>query len=134
MRRLLILIAMLSVASVANAAGNQPASKPPPQKFVVFFQEWSAALDNAAQAVITQAAEFAKAHKGSAVHVGGFADPTGSRKANALLSDLRVQVVMDQLQADGVPAALLSGRGHGPVQFALSSQESRRVEIGIGSR
>ena len=61
-----------------------------------------------------------------------FADPTGSKKANALLTDLRAQVVMDQLQTDGVPVSHIVGRGHGSVRFALTSQESRRVEISLG--
>ena len=70
----------------------------------------------------------------SFVHVNGFADPTGSRKANVLLADLRMQVVIDQLESDGVPASHIVGRGHGPVKFALTSQESRRVAVSIGKR
>jgi len=126
MRRVVFLFLLCFAAVRAGAA------EPPAQKFVVFFQEWSAALDDAALAVISHAADNAKAHSGAVVHVEGFADPTGSRKANALLTDLRAQVVMDQLQADGVAAARIRGRGHGSVQFALSSQESRRVEISLG--
>lgn len=108
------------------------AAQPPGQTFVVFFQEWSAGLDDAAQAVISHASDYAKANPNLVVHVEGFADPTGSRKANALLTDLRAQVVMDQLQTDGVPVLHLQGRGHGSVRFALTSQESRRVEISLG--
>ena len=85
-----------------------------------------AKLDDSALAVIGHAGDYATAHPGVVVHVEGFADPTGSRKANALLTDLRAQVVMDQLQADGVPVAHIQGRGRGSVHFALSSQESRR--------
>ena len=57
--------------------------------------------------------------------------PTGSKQANELLSDLRAQMVVDQLQTDGVDPKRIRQRGHGSVQFALSSQESRRVEISI---
>ena len=101
---------------------------------MVFFQEWSAAIDDAAQSVISQAAEQVKSHPGSVAHVNGFADPTGSRQANILMSDLRAQVVVDQLLSDGVDAKRVRQRGHGSVQFALSSQESRRVEISVGRR
>ena len=126
MRRAVVLFLLCFTTMRVDAA------EPPAQKFVVFFQEWSAKFDDAALAVIGHAADNAKAHSGVLVHVEGFADPTGSRAANLLLTDLRTQVVIDQLQSDGVPAARLQGRGHGSVRFALSSQESRRVEISLG--
>jgi outer membrane protein OmpA-like peptidoglycan-associated protein len=128
MRRIFILFLLCFIAARADA------QEPPPQKFVVFFQEWSAALNDAALAVISHAGDYAKTHPAVFLHVEGFADPTGSRKANALLTDLRAQVVIDQLQTDGVPVARIRGRGRGSVQFALTSQESRRVEISFGGR
>jgi outer membrane protein OmpA-like peptidoglycan-associated protein len=128
MRRLGILFLLCFALSPARAAETAP------PRFVVFFQEWSANLDPAAQTVITHASDYAKAHPGAVLHVNGFADPTGSRKANALLTDLRAQMVMDQLQSDGVQPAHIHGRGRGAVQYALSSQESRRVEISLSGR
>ena len=113
------------------AATGVRAADPPAQKFVVFFQEWSAAMDDNALAVITHAADWVKAHPGNVAHVNGFADPTGSKAANILMSDLRAQVVVDQLVSDGVNPRMVKQRGHGSVQFALTSQESRRVEISI---
>ena len=128
MRRLGIVFLLLCL-SIPAAFGADP-----PQKFVVFFQEWSAAIDDPAQSVITDAAEWLKSHPGYVAHVNGFADPTGSKQANTLLSDLRAQVVADQLQTDGVEPKRIRQRGHGSVQFALTSQESRRVEISIDRR
>jgi outer membrane protein OmpA-like peptidoglycan-associated protein len=125
MRRIMYLFLLCFALVRANAAESQE------QKFVVFFEDWSAKLDDAALAVIGQAADRTKAHSGVVAHVDGFADPSGSRTANALLTQLRAQVVMDQLQTDGVPAARLRGIGRGSVHFALSSQESRRVEISL---
>jgi outer membrane protein OmpA-like peptidoglycan-associated protein len=129
MRRFGILFLLLCVT-----AGSSWAADPPGQKFVVFFQDWSAALDDSAQAVISNAAEWVKSHPGNIAHVNGFADPAGSRKANTLLSELRAQMVVDQLLSDGVGQNRIRQRGHGSVQFALSSQESRRVEISVGRR
>lgn len=126
MRRIVFLFLLCSAIARADAA------EAPTSKFVVFFQEWSAALDDNAQSVISRAGDYAKAHPSLVVHVEGFADPTGSKKANALLTDLRAQVVIDQLQTDGVPLSRILGRGHGSVQFAITSQESRRVEISLG--
>ena len=126
MRRLGILFLLLCVT-----AGSVRAADPPGQKFVVFFQDWSAALDDSAQSVIANAADWVKSHPGNVAHVNGFADLTGSKQANILLSDLRAQVVVDQLATDGVDPKRVQQRGHGSVKFALSSQESRRVEISI---
>jgi outer membrane protein OmpA-like peptidoglycan-associated protein len=126
MRRLGLLLLLLCAATGSTRAADLPA-----QKFVVFFQEWSAAIDDNAQAVIGNAAAWVKSHPGNVAHVNGFADPTGSREANILLSELRAQVVVDQLKTDGVDQSRVRQRGHGSVQFALTSQESRRVEISI---
>ncbi len=123
-------LVLLACFIVAQARAEDTSAR----KFVLFFQQWSAALSANALKVIGQAGDFAKANPGEIVHVHAFADPTGSHKANALMSDLRAQVVMDQLQRDGVPETRLIGRGHGSVQFALTPQESRRVEISIGGQ
>jgi len=65
MRRLGILFLLLAFAGGARAAD------PPTQKFVVFFQEWSAAMDETALSVVTQAADWAKTHPGEVVRVDG---------------------------------------------------------------
>src|SRR5579871_2380494 len=119
MRRFGQLVLLLCAISIGARA-----DEPPAQKFVVFFQEWSAAIDDSAQAVITRAAEWVKTHPDNIAHVSGFADPTGSKEANILMSELRAQVVVDQLKSDGVNASRLQQDGHGSVQFALTSQES----------
>ena len=74
MRRAVLLFLLCFVFARADAA------EPPPRKFVVFFQEWSARLDDAALAVISDAGGYATTHPGVVVHVEGFADPIGSRK------------------------------------------------------
>jgi outer membrane protein OmpA-like peptidoglycan-associated protein len=129
MHRLCLLLLLLCAVT-----GSVRAADPPPQKFVVFFQEWSAAMDDPAQEVVHQAALWLQSNSTDLARVDGFADPTGSREANVLLSDLCAQVVLDQLVNDGVDPRRMEQRGHGPVQFALSSQESRRVEISIVRR
>jgi outer membrane protein OmpA-like peptidoglycan-associated protein len=109
-----------------GAHAQQPA-------FVIFFQQWSAATDTPAQGVIMRAAEWAKSHPKDRVHVIGFADPTGSRQANILLSELRAQIVVDGLAAAGVAGRYVQPVGRGSVQFAATPLEARRVEIRIGS-
>ncbi len=126
MRRLAILLLVFSaVAGSAHAADRTP------RRFVTFFVEWSAALDVPANGVISEAAQYAKAHPRDAIEVHGYADPTGSRKANALLSELRAQRVADTLRDAGVPTSRIRLDAHGSVKFASTSLESRRVEIEI---
>jgi outer membrane protein OmpA-like peptidoglycan-associated protein len=112
---------------VAACAGPPPAS----QKFVVYFEGWSAALDPPAQAGVATAAQWAKEHPGQVVTVAGFADPEGSSQANFGISRTRAQVVVDQLVRDGVARNRIRLTAHGPTDFTLTSLESRRVEIAI---
>jgi outer membrane protein OmpA-like peptidoglycan-associated protein len=133
MRRLTALLFVVLTSAALHGA-TATAADAPAQRFVIFFQEWSAAFDDPALGAISQAAAYAQAHPGSHVHVVGFADPTGSKQANVLMSELRAQVVSDQLVLDGVPARRIEQVGRGSVQFALTGQESRRVEIAVGGR
>jgi outer membrane protein OmpA-like peptidoglycan-associated protein len=123
----LVALMLLSLLTGTAYAQQSPA-------YVVFFQEWSAALDDSAQGVIGNAAAWAKAHPNTIVQVVGSADPTGSRAANILLSELRAQVVVDQLAADGIDTQRVAQTGTGSIQFTLTSQESRRVTISFTAR
>jgi outer membrane protein OmpA-like peptidoglycan-associated protein len=117
---------------LCSFSGGVRAAEDVSRRFVVFFPEWSAALDDAAVAVIADAAKLARAERHSLISIVGFADPVSGKQATALLSELRAQRVADQLRADGVAAARIHPIGHGPVRYAQSSLESRRVEIAIG--
>ena len=121
MRRLLPLLLLGVLAAPANAQ--------PVPNYVIFFQEWSAALDGAAQGVITQAATYAKAHPQSPIQITGFADATGGQRANLLLSELRAQMVEDQLAADGISAPRVHLSAVGSVPSAMSKQQARRVTV-----
>jgi OOP family OmpA-OmpF porin len=134
MRRLAMLLLLVCAMVSGAPLSNADAADPPGRKFVVFFQEWSVALDDAAIAVITQAAHLALEHPRIAVQVTGFADPVGTRRSNVLLSELRAQRVADYLLEGGVPPGQIRQVGKGSVKFAISALESRRVEIFIPVR
>ena len=125
MRRLSVIALLLAAAGCANLMAPDPNAR----RFVVFFQPWSADIDGPALQAIQAAADDPKAKGGQRLLVIGYADPTGSAKANEYLSEARAQQVADQLVADGVPAANIIIQGAGETSYALSSQESRRVEI-----
>jgi outer membrane protein OmpA-like peptidoglycan-associated protein len=103
------------------------------QRSVVFFQEWSAALDDEGKGAVVAAAVWARDHPEQLVTVSGFADPEGTPQANKDISRLRAQVVSDLLMANGVPQSRIQNKAIGSVGFSFSSLESRRVEISVGA-
>jgi outer membrane protein OmpA-like peptidoglycan-associated protein len=129
MRRLAVALSLLTSLGACATPGGTAA----PQKFVVYFQEWSANLDDAAKTTITQAAGYATQHPTQSVTVAGFAAPDGSVQANVDLSRTRAQVVVDQLKQDGVDGGRIHLAARGPTEIALSSIEGRRVEIDVGA-
>ena len=126
MRRLLMLG---GIALLAGCVHSEPDS----QRFPIFFTAWSADLDPEAFGLIRHAAEWADKHPAAPIMVSGFADPEGTPQANKEMSQLRAQVVADQLVKDGVAATRISKTAVGSVGFTLDSMESRRVEIVIGA-
>jgi len=121
--------AWLLVFTLTACVGSAPSA---PHRFIVFFQEWSAAIDAPASTAITGAAQWAKDHPDAVVKVIGYADPTGSGAANDSMSQTRAQVVADQLVTDGVDRNRIGLGAEGATGFTQTSQESRRVEIVIG--
>jgi len=105
----------------------------PVPSYPIFFTESSAQLDAAGKDAIARAADSAKVNPFRIVTVAGYAAPVGSAQTNADLSQARAKVVADQLVADGVDAARIKQVAHGATDFALSSQESRRVDITLAT-
>ncbi|MEJ0048322.1 MAG: OmpA family protein [Rhodospirillales bacterium] len=118
-----LLPAALALSLLASPAGAQPVR-------IVFFADWSGAIDDAAKNVIDQAAAVAKRSPDADVTVTGYADSTGSDQANLYLTQLRAQRVIDRLTADGVDASRLKMVAAG--KQAQRGVASRRVEIAIG--
>ena len=128
MNRRLLLAALLPV--LASCASTPPADAP---RAVVFFNQDSAALDDAAQSTIRQAAATSRA-TAAPVRVLGFAgSAAGSPAFNRDLAQTRAQAVMDGLVAAGVPASRVSMGERAAVPFEQMPTEARRVEIVFGS-
>ena len=96
----------------------------------IFFEPWSALLEEPAQLALRETATRIKANPRLPVLVVGHAGPRGSAEAAMTLSRLRARVVADALIAEGVPAARIRiiYRGATPGFEAL---ESRRVEVRV---
>ena len=128
MRRSLLLLPLLALTLSA------PSAMAADQKRVVYFPAWSAEMDDAARAVIGEAAAEAREHDRATVTVAGFASTVGSPRANQLLSELRAQVVADELMQKGIRAGRLRLNSRGPSHFVSTPLESRRVEVTIAGR
>ena len=103
MRRLLCVCLLLSLGACALF-------EPSGQRYVVFFRGSSAQMEDAAEAVLVGADDWAKKHLDMPVTVASYADPYGSEKANIDFTHLRAQVVIDRLVANGVRASRIPPR------------------------
>jgi outer membrane protein OmpA-like peptidoglycan-associated protein len=101
----------------------------------IFFQPFSAALDESATTTIANVAKAAEAQPNATVVVTGAADSVGSSLANKYLSETRAQVVADALAADGVAPSRIQTRAAGiasaPGPIGAPAQSARRVLIQI---
>ncbi len=122
MRRVACFLLLLSTAGCGERAAAP--------RFVIFFTEFSTALDDSAKGSVAAAAKWAQLHPGPVV-VAGYADPTPAPQTATDLSRARAQVVYEQLVRDGVPPTRISREAKGSTDYTLSSQESRRVEIRV---
>lgn len=125
---LLLLLPIVACTSVRRTVGLETG-----RVYPVYFQPWSAQLDATAQRTVSVAAAQAKENPDLPVAVAGFADPTGSSQANVDMSRTRAQVVTDQLVADGVAPKRIRRTVHGATDYTLNSQETRRVDIAVGT-
>jgi outer membrane protein OmpA-like peptidoglycan-associated protein len=128
-------ILFLSVLAGLGGCANTPRITSP--AIPVFFQPFSAALDQPALDTIASAAKTASAQPNYRVVVIGAADSVGSELANKYLSQTRAQVVADQLVADGVAQSRLRIYGRGMIQPTDGTpgtpvQGARRVLIAVG--
>ena len=125
--RLLVCVVLLLLLGACTLFG------PSGQRYIVFFRESSAQLDDAAKAVVVGAAGWANKHPNMPVVVASYADPYGGAQVNVDFVRLRAQAVISGLVANGVVASRIQRREVGPVKFQSEPQESRRVEITVGN-
>jgi outer membrane protein OmpA-like peptidoglycan-associated protein len=107
--------------------------EPSGRRFVIYFDPDSAQVIDTAKDVVVGAAAWAKDHPDKPVMVAAFADRNGSEKANADITHARAQAVIDLLVSNGVPATRIQPIEVGSVNSQVSTHESRRVEVTIGS-
>jgi outer membrane protein OmpA-like peptidoglycan-associated protein len=131
----ILMISLLSLVAGCDSPATMSADIVNGPAMPVFFQSFSAALDESATTNIASAAKAANARPDATVYVTGAADSVGSRLANKYLSETRAQVVTDALVADGVASDRIHTRAVGvanaPVPIGTPAQSARRVLIQI---
>jgi outer membrane protein OmpA-like peptidoglycan-associated protein len=104
-----------------------------PQKFSVYFQPYSAELDEQALQTVDAAADFARDHRGLAVAVTGYSAPPDPDRDVPGLSADRAAAVARVLARVGVEPNRVSMSGNGIVDpKALPTVSVRRVDITVG--
>ena len=95
---------LLGLVVLGAVAGCMPQAQAPQggERFLVYFDEFSANITPQAQSVIDDAAAKAKATRPKAIRIEARASATGSPAANQKLTETRAQVVADALQRDGL--------------------------------
>ncbi len=96
--------------------------------FAIYFTQWSAAMDEDAQAAIRAAAVWAEQNPALPVVLAEYVDPAGPQ-AIADLSRLRMQLIEDRLAGMGIARSRIS-RIRRPIDGAAGMpEESQRVDI-----
>lgn len=129
MRNLLVAVPAIFMAAAPLAAQAQ--------SYEVLFAHDSAALDDAARAVIADAAQSHAATGSSSITVRGHTDTSGNADYNAALSKRRASAVAEELAARGVPVSQISASFVGENDLAIETgdgvreRSNRRVTINL---
>jgi len=136
MKRFLTISLLAALAGCAAVPGMDFLQRPvaPTPATPVFFQPFSAALDQPALTTISALAQEANNEPKARIYVTGAADGTGSSAANKDISKARAQVVADALVSDGVARGRIHLRSIGVVvsPSGPGAQAGRRALVQIG--
>jgi outer membrane protein OmpA-like peptidoglycan-associated protein len=125
--RLASLLMLTALGACANPFGEHT------RQYSIFFQPYSAALDDHARSAITDAASFAHDHPLQPIKLAGFAAPPDPSKDVDGLSAQRAEVVKQALIADGISPIRISVEANGITDpDGKPSLAVRRVDIDIG--
>src|SRR5215469_7906952 len=128
--RLLAMILVTLVVSVATNAQTAPSATPPANpRFLVYFDEFSAFLSDEAKTVIADAAKRARESGARRIVVQARASAIGTVETNKYLAQTRSSIVTDQLEADGIARTMVRQEPIGQTGSADPTVYNRRVDI-----
>jgi outer membrane protein OmpA-like peptidoglycan-associated protein len=119
----------LAGATVLSACG--PASDT--RSFSVYFQPYSADLDQQARESAATAAQYAAGHASLPVSVAGYSAPSAPVRDVDVLSAKRAEAITRVLVADGVSPKRITVSANGSMDpHPLPEVSVRRVDITVG--
>jgi len=123
--------ATLFVVFVVAALGGcvPPASQAEGERFLVYFDEFSAHITGDGTKLVAEAASRARDTNAPSIRIEGRASATGSPVANQRLAETRTQVVADELAKDGIDPATIRQAPVGQTGSGDDSVAERRVDI-----
>jgi OmpA-OmpF porin, OOP family len=98
-------------------------------RFLVYFNEFSAYLSPRSKEIIARAAKEAKTAGATSITVQARASATGTVQTNKYLAMTRSSIVADELEADGIDAAVIQQEPIGQTGSRDPSVFNRRVDI-----
>ena len=113
----------------ANAAAPAAHAAEARQRFLIYFNEFSAYLSPRAKTIIADAARKAKATGATSITVQARASATGTVQTNKYLAMTRASIVADELEADGIEPAMVQQQPIGQTGSSDPSVFNRRVDI-----
>ena len=127
-------LVLLLAATIAYPVGASAQTKaPPPEKsiprYLVYFDEFSAYLTPESKKKIALVAKQAKAEGAKSITVQARASATGTAQTNKYLAMTRASIVADELEADGIPSAMVQQEPIGQTGSSDPSVFNRRVDI-----
>lgn len=121
-----------TIALLASALGGCSVSSES-QRYAVYFEPYSASLDQHARSTIQVAADFAQTHPALPVAVAGYAAPPDPNQDVDGLSEKRADIVKQALVGAGVGLKRITTTAKGITDpKALPQVAVRRVDIVIG--
>jgi outer membrane protein OmpA-like peptidoglycan-associated protein len=126
----------LPPAPIVRPAPEERAPAPEvPAKVIAFFDFDKANLRPDALQIVREAADYAKGHNVTVIHVTGYTDTMGSVDYNLALSKRRAETVKAELVRLGIPAKEIDVAWKGksnllvPTADQVREPQNRRVEI-----
>jgi peptidoglycan-associated lipoprotein len=98
-------------------------------RYLIYFDEFSAYLSPRAKTIIAQIAKKAKTSGAKSITVQARASATGTVQTNKYLAMTRASIVADELEADGIPAAMVQQQPIGQTGSKDPSVFNRRVDV-----
>jgi outer membrane protein OmpA-like peptidoglycan-associated protein len=132
---LFLLLLLAPALAMAAGAETGPAPQEPSKasaslpRYLVYFDEFSAYLSPRSKSIIARAAKRAKEERATAVTVQARASATGTAQTNMYLAETRSSIVADELEADGIPKAMIKQQPIGQTGSGDTSVRNRRVDI-----